>query len=218
MKKSENKLKRAFTDAALREARLSAEQYPDIEMSDEHLAAMQRILDGKHVSPPRRRMSRRAVIILVAALVALLSSCAAMVYHFAGAGLSVRVMTDYHEIIATAPEGSPQFIEKERLPSFIPKEYKLTTEINSVALISRIYHNGEGEYLEFVQSTMSSISKTENNQGVFDVITIAGREILRYRSEKNGYIYRFADEYNFYMHSSIELSNATLKAIIGSIP
>ena len=50
MKKSENKLKRAFTDAALREARLSAEQYPHIEMSDEHLAAMQRILDGKHVT------------------------------------------------------------------------------------------------------------------------------------------------------------------------
>ena len=30
MKKSENKLKRAFTDAALREARLSAEQYPTL--------------------------------------------------------------------------------------------------------------------------------------------------------------------------------------------
>lgn len=218
MKTNNNKLERAFTDAILRSAKESAAQYPDIEMSREHVDAMQLILGGKRASAPHRRMSRRAVIILVAALVALLSSCAAMVYHFSGAGLSVRVMTDYHEIIATAPEGSPQFIEKVRLPSFIPKEYKLTTEINSVALISRIYHNPEGEYLEFVQSTMSSISKTENNQGVFDVITIAGREILRYRSEKNGYIYRFADEYNFYMHSSVELSNATLKAIIASIP
>ena len=216
--KNNDKLKRAFIDATLREARDISAQTPDFEISREHIAAINGIIDGKYISVPRRRMSRRAVIILVAALVALLSSCAAMVYHFTGAGLSVRVMTDYHEIIATAPEGSPQFIEKERLPSYIPKEYKLTTEINSVALISRIYHNPEGEYLEFVQSTMSSISKTENNQGVFDVITIAGREILRYRSEKNGYIYRFADEYNFYMHSSVELSNSTLKAIIASIP
>lgn len=216
--KNNDKLKRAFIDATLREARDISAQTPDFEISPEHIAAINDIIDGKHISVPRRRMSRRAVIILVAALVALLSSCAAMVYHFSGAGLSVRVMTDYHEIIATAPEGSPQFIEKERLPSYIPKEYKLTTEINSVALISRIYHNPDGEYLEFVQSTMSSISKTENNHGIFDVITVAGREILRYRSEKNGYIYRFADEYNFYMHSSVELSNATLKAIIGSIP
>ena len=94
MKTNNNKLKRAFTDAILRSAKESAEQHPDIEMSREHIDTMQRILDGKHVSAPRRRLSRRAVIILVAVLVALLSSCAAVVYHFAGAGLSVRVMTD----------------------------------------------------------------------------------------------------------------------------
>lgn len=214
-----DKLKKAFIDATLDSAQSEIDAAGDLpRASAAHIAAMGTILQGNRPKSPKRDVNRRAAVLLVATIVAILSSCAAAIYHFVGTGLSVRVMTDYHQIIATAPEGSPEFIQSLRLPRYIPEQYHLTTEINSTALVSRIYHNADGKYLEFIQSTVSSTSKTENNHGTFDVIKLADREVLRYRSDTNGFIYRFADEYNFYLHTSTEFDLDTLDRIFRSIP
>ncbi len=123
------------------------------------------------------------------------------------------------EAVANAPE----YIETVYMPTYVPKGFEEESYICSVAGVSIIWYNDEGQFLFYRQRLMPEDPLNVTDSGVnaenatIEWISLGGGQVLRFEDEWNRGYFWATNEYRFKILCSKELSEEELTKIFNSI-
>lgn len=189
----------------------------DIKCSRRHYAKMRKIL-GVAILPATTRVTkikRRVLVALIAAAL-LLTGCTAYAYREEIKDFIETVLDDYIRVSyndGKEPADSATITVYYTL-GYVPEEYELVDDIQTLTLCTRKWETSSGKYIIFKQSTVNAaLFGMDTETKKWELIQIGQMDIYYRATGINYYIWNDG-MYAYQLATSTQLSNQELNSIL----
>lgn len=197
----------------------------DISFSKQHKKTMKRILafSPKSLSVGHNKFlnKKRFIALLVAIIVLTIGGLTVYAKRDAVIHFFEQVYEKFIQVLYQGDQDNekniPDTIEKEYVPSYVPKGYELQEYVYDLSSVQVKWQSSDEAFICFEQSTIGTIYGFDNEHGNFEELTVGEYTVYSvHYGARNKYLWNDG-KYSYSIECSVELSLEEISQMILSV-